>query len=261
MKKAVIIIPVRWASGRLPGKPLAAIAGKTMLERVWHLARAVKNASGVWIATDDQRIFDHAKKIGAQAVMTSGSCANGTERVFDAVKNLKPEAGVIINLQGDAPLTPPWIIEALIDKMMSNPSCEIATPAVRLPADVFEKFREASKNGKAGGTTVTFDKRGRALYFSKSIIPYVRDPKSADLPVYKHLGIYAYTPDALKRWVALPPGVFEQAEQLEQLRALEHGLPIDVVLVDTRGRTLWSVDNPSDIAMVEDIIKKEGELV
>ncbi|MBI4668125.1 MAG: 3-deoxy-manno-octulosonate cytidylyltransferase [Elusimicrobia bacterium] len=260
MSQAIIIIPVRWGSSRFPGKPLAVIKGKTMLQRVWEIAKSVKNASSAWIAADDERIIRHAGEIGGQAVLTSPDCANGTERVLDAVKKLNLNSEIYINLQGDAPLTPSWIIEALIEKMSGDPQCLIATPAARLKSKNIEKMRQMANEGRAGGTTVVFDKTGRALYFSKSLIPYLRDSKAPDQPVFKHLGIYAYTEDALEKWVSLPEGVFEQAEQLEQLRALEHRLPIEVVIVDTRGRTLWSVDNPQDIGAVESILEKEGEL-
>ncbi|MBI4063276.1 MAG: 3-deoxy-manno-octulosonate cytidylyltransferase [Elusimicrobia bacterium] len=258
--KGVIIIPVRWASSRFPGKPLAKIAGQTMLERVWRIARQVKNASAVYIATDDERIASHAKEIGADSVLTGSHCRNGTERVWEAAQKIKFKAGIYLNLQGDAPLTPPWILEALIERLSQDPSCQIATPAIRLTRELYDRIKNSAQNGKAGATTVTFDKTGKALYFSKSLIPHLKKQDSLTPPVYKHLGVYGYTKEALQKWVSLPPGAFEQAEELEQLRVLEHGIPIHVVVVETKGRTLWSVDNPDDVSVVEGILRKEGEI-
>lgn len=257
--KTVIIIPARYGSSRFPGKPLAVIEGKSLLYRTWLIAGEVPGADEVYIATDDQRLFDHGKSFGAQVLMTSAECRNGTERVFEAVGKLSETPGIIINLQGDALLTPPWVIQALIDNMKEDASAEIATPATRLDAAQYEALLDSKKAGQAAGTTVTFDVNGYALYFSKSVIPFIRT-RSNDLPVYRHIGLYAYRYETLKRLQSLEPGPFENAEQLEQLRALEHGIKIRVVPVDYRGRTHWSVDSPEDAEIAAEIIKREGEL-
>ncbi|MBI4370539.1 MAG: 3-deoxy-manno-octulosonate cytidylyltransferase [Elusimicrobia bacterium] len=259
-QKTVIVIPVRWGSERFPGKPLAMISGKSMLHRVWAIAQSCRPTDDVWIATDDERIKEHAQKIGAQAMMTPASCRNGTERVLEATRKIGA-VDIVINLQGDAPLTPPWILDALIEKMTRDAVCQLSTPAIRLNAALAAKIRSSLTKGKAGATTVTFDQKGRALYFSKALIPNLRNPNDPRPPIFKHLGLYAYRLKTLETLAALPPGVFEEAEQLEQLRALEYGIPIDVIVVDAGGRTLWSVDNPADISMVEQIIKSEGELI
>lgn len=255
----MIIIPARYGSTRFPGKPFAMIAGKTLLERVIRLAEAAVGKECVTVATDDARIIEAVAGIGHKAVMTSPDCTNGSERVYEVINSLEHKPGVIINLQGDSPLLPPWIISELISAMEQNPEIAIATPAVKLSGEQYEQVRSEKAKGSSSGTTVTFDRNGDALYFSKALIPYVRK-KSDSCPVYKHIGLYAYTPQSLEKYVSLPQGVFEEAEQLEQLRALENGIPIKVVLADLKGRTLWSVDNPEDVQIVEQIIAKEGEL-
>jgi 3-deoxy-manno-octulosonate cytidylyltransferase (CMP-KDO synthetase) len=157
---------------------------------------------------------------------------------------------------------PPWVIESLVLEMQRDPSVLIATPATRLTREQYEAMTSIKSKGIVSGTTVTFSRSRDALYFSKTVIPYVREwPRDGVSPVFQHIGVYAYTYESLKRYVELPMGSLEYVEQLEQLRALEHGMPIRVVDVSMRGRTMWSVDNPEDIQRVEEIIKTEGELV
>jgi 3-deoxy-manno-octulosonate cytidylyltransferase (CMP-KDO synthetase) len=157
---------------------------------------------------------------------------------------------------------PPWVIGALVEAMRDDASIEIATPAVRLNAEQYAKMSAMKGAGVVSGTTVTFAQNGNAMYFSKGIIPFVRSaPANGEPPIFQHIGVYAYRTEALKRYIGLPQGMFEAVEQLEQLRALEHGMPIRVVQVSLLGRTMWSVDNPQDVARVEEIIRAEGELV
>jgi 3-deoxy-manno-octulosonate cytidylyltransferase (CMP-KDO synthetase) len=262
----VIVIPARYGSTRFPGKPLAPILGKTLLQRTWLIAKAVKGADSVLIATDDDRICQHALSFGAEVQMTPTNCTNGTERCLSALslRKLRPE--IVINLQGDAVLTPPAVIEPLIAALTTNPEIEIATPATRLSLDAYEKLAQQKASGQAGGTLVTFDSKGRALYFSKSIIPFVRDLKDcrdnrSPLPVFRHIGLYGYRFEALSRLAALSATPLEKAEGLEQLRALENGMHIQVVQVDYKGRTHWSVDSPEDAELVKNIILAEGELL
>jgi 3-deoxy-manno-octulosonate cytidylyltransferase (CMP-KDO synthetase) len=257
-----IIIPARYGSTRYVGKPLAAIAGRTMIHRVWSLARAASTVGAVVVATDDERIADHVRSFGGHAVMTPPECANGTERALVAAGTLDRPPAIVINLQGDAVLTPPWVIAALIDAMLEHQDVEVATPAVRMTSRDYEILRSAKQAGEVGGTTVTFDRRHNALYFSKSIIPFVRHAcESAPLPVFRHIGLYAYRLSTLHKLVGLDAGPLERAEQLEQLRALEHGISVRVVEVDYRGRTHWAVDSPEDLERVEAILAAEGELV
>jgi 3-deoxy-manno-octulosonate cytidylyltransferase (CMP-KDO synthetase) len=258
--QTVIVIPARYGSSRLPGKPLAGIAGRTLIERVWRIARTVRGVERVLVATDDERILEAVRSFGGEAVMTSPECRNGSERVHEAAAGLDPRPDVVINLQGDAPLTPPWVIEPLVEAMAADPSLPIATPAVRLDREQLEAVRRSKAEGAPAGTLVTFDLAGRALYFSKSVIPFVRFDEGGELPVHRHIGIYAYRYEALERYLALEPSPLERAEGLEQLRALEHGIPIQVVPVDYRGRTPWSVDSPEDVVEVERILAAEGEV-
>ncbi len=258
----IIVIPARYGSSRFPGKPLAPIMGRSLLERVWRIGRAVQGVSKVLVATDDARIVEHVRSFGGEAVMTSESCTNGSERAHEAVQNIGSKADVVVNLQGDAVLMPPWVIGALVNAMKEDPSVQIATPAVRLSAEQYKSMSAIKGAGIVSGTTVTFAKNGNALYFSKGIIPFMRSaPASGEPPIFQHIGVYAYRAAALKAYINLPRGMFEEVEQLEQLRAIESGMPIRVVQVSLQGRTMWSVDNPQDVARVEEVIRAEGELV
>lgn len=258
---AIIVIPARYASSRFPGKPLAPIHGKSLLYRTWSIAKAVKKVDEVYIATDDMRIVDHAHQFGAKTIMTPESCLNGTERALAAADTLNPLPDIILNLQGDAVLTPPWAIQSLLDVMIENPSVGLATTATQLTLEQYEKMLSAKSNGRVGGTTVVFDKNQNALYFSKSMIPFLREKTLASLPIYRHIGLYVYRYPILKQYLTLAPSPLEITEGLEQLRALENGIAIKIVKVDYQGRSHWAVDSPDDVTVVESIISKEGELV
>ncbi len=261
--QTAIIIPVRYGSTRFPGKPLAQISGHSMLERVWRIASAASTTAKVFIATDDERIAEAAKTLGASVVMTPKDCLNGGERVLAALKNLNlPDLDVVVNFQGDAVLTPPWIVAELINAFHKDPQISIATPAVRLNPEASRELSAAKQSGSSSGTLVTFDKVFNALYFSKSFIPYRRGTAAFETaPVYRHIGMYAYRPAVLEKLNNLPETELERSEGLEQLRALENQIPIRIVPVDYRGRSHASVDNPEDIAVVEKIIAAEGELL
>lgn len=256
---AAIVIPARYASSRFPGKPLHPVAGTSMLERVWRIARSVGQASRIVIATEDERILAHARSFEAEAIMTSPDCANGTERVHDAVKRGAISEEIVLNLQGDALLTPPWVLEAMIDEMIIDTTPDIVTPAVMLEGSSLDEFLEQKKVTPASGTTVVFDLQKDALYFSKAVIPHIR--KNGHAAIYRHIGLYGYRKMALSRYMSLAPSPLEQTEGLEQLRALENGMKIRVATVDYRGRTHWSVDSPEDVAVAERIIEREGEIL
>jgi 3-deoxy-manno-octulosonate cytidylyltransferase (CMP-KDO synthetase) len=257
---AIIVIPARMASTRFPNKPLAKIAGRTMIERVWRIGKASGNANEVVIATDDEQLREFAIGFGAKVVMTNPDCLTGTDRVAEATRHLNPNT-IIFSLQGDAVLTPPWVIEKVLHAMLHDPSVQMATPAVRLKGQALLDFVASKKGGSSSGTTVTFNKKGDALYFSKAIIPYERNEMDPNRSVFRHIGLYAYRLQTLQRLSELPEGIFEKSEKLEQLRALENGIPIRVVEVDYRGRTHGSVDRPEDVAFVESVIAREGELL
>jgi 3-deoxy-manno-octulosonate cytidylyltransferase (CMP-KDO synthetase) len=256
---AAIVIPARFGSTRFAGKPLHKVAGISMLERVWRIANAVRGCSRVVIATEDERIMEHAAAIGAEAVMTPESCANGSERVHAAVSAAVIGEEILLNLQGDALLTPPWVLEAMIAEMERAPEAEIVTPAVRLEGDALESFKNHKLTTPASGCAVVFDRDHNAMYFSKAIIPFIR--KAGAASIYRHIGLYGYRRHGLERYITLPPTPLEAAEGLEQLRALENGMKVRVTIVDYKGRTHGSVDAPEDVALVEAIIAREGELI
>lgn len=263
--KTTIIIPARYASTRYPGKPLVVLTGKdgvpkSLIQRSWEAAKAVKGVDAVYVATDDDRIKAAAEAFGADVVMTSEACANGTERCADALQNLKEAADLYVNLQGDAPLTPAWFVEDLIAEMQANPDVQMATPVLRCDADTYANFVEDRQNGRVGGTTAVFDRHMNALYFSKEVIPYTGQKPGktfapSDLiPVFHHVGVYAYREAALRAYGSWPVGPLESFEGLEQLRFLENGMPIRCVEVDGKGRVFWELNNPVDVARIESVI-------
>ena len=256
----LIAIPARYASTRYPGKPLVTLRGpdgdKTLIRRSWEAAMAVRGADRVVVATDDARIADHATAFGAEVVMTSPQAQNGTERVAEVAARL-PGFDIIVNLQGDAPLTPPWFVEALVDGMQADPDADIATPVLRCDGAALAGFRADRRAGRVGGTTAVFGAGGRALYFSKEVIPYTGrddDAPDAPTPVFHHVGVYAYRPAALAAYPGWPMGPLERLEGLEQLRFLEQGRPVLCVEVQARGRRFWELNNPSDVAILEEML-------
>ncbi len=273
--KTLIIIPARYGSTRLPGKPLAKISGQTLLSRVVDIARyAAKDNDSIHIAvaTDDERIGAHADELGVEWVMTSDVCPTGTDRVLEAAQQIDFDAEFIINLQGDAPLTPPDFITSMINAFnegkTNDTPCDIVTPVVQLSWDALDKLRAQKLETPFSGTTVTFNPvSGQAHWFSKNIIPAIRKEDalrgaSRLSPVWRHIGLYGYSRKMLETFVMLPKGQFEELEGLEQLRALEHGHHIQCVHVDYKDRANASgVDSPEDIGRVENLIKKHGELL
>lgn len=262
--ETVVVIPARHASTRYPGKPLVSLTGatgeaRTLVERTWRVAQELNGIDAVWVATDDDRIADAAQRFGADVVMTSPDCANGTERCADAIARLGIEPDVVVNLQGDAPLTPPWFVSALVDAM-AEPSVRVATPVLRCTPDIHARLLEDRAQGLVGGTTAVMDAQGRALYFSKEVVPFTGRAFAGDesVPVFHHVGVYAYRADALARYVAAGASDLEQLEGLEQLRFLYHGVPVHCVEVDGRGREFWELNNPSDVARIEAVLKSEG---
>ena len=172
------VIPARYGSTRFPGKPLAEIAGQMMIERVWRLSAAAEGVDRVVVATDDERILKAVEGFGGEAVMTDENCRNGTERALDALKRLDSDAEIIINVQGDAPLIPPWVIGGVAEALRGDTTLPMATPAVPLPPETEARMRVDKANGSASGTTVVFGKDMNALYFSKNVIPFRRKPET-----------------------------------------------------------------------------------
>lgn len=255
-----VVIPARWGSTRFPGKPLAEVRGLSLIERVWRICASLRGVSALAVATDDERIARAVEGFGGRAVMTPPDCRTGSDRTWAALEAMPERADAAVNVQGDAVLTPPWVVQALVDVLASDPGSPIVTPAVRLDAARLAAFEEAKRATPASGTTVVRRPDGFALYFSKRVLPFVRRPGEGAAPVLRHIGIYGYRRDALARFAALPTGALEEAEGLEQLRALENGIPVRVVEVDYRGRTHWSIDAPEDVEAAAAIIAREGEL-
>lgn len=262
---ALVVIPARYASTRYPGKPLAMLKGATghrqsLIERSWHAAQAVSGVTRVVVATDDDRIGDAAAGFGADVVMTSPDHRNGTERVAEASAALGDPCKIVVNLQGDAPLTPPWFVEDLIAALASDPAAGMTTPVLRCDGATLAAFRDDRRAGRVGGTTAIFGRDHRALYFSKEVIPFTGTdyPPEAATPVFHHVGVYAYTPDALRAYEGWAPGPLETLEGLEQLRFLENGASIRCVEVEARGRAFWELNNPEDVPRIEAMMAAMG---
>jgi 3-deoxy-manno-octulosonate cytidylyltransferase (CMP-KDO synthetase) len=258
----LLVIPARYASTRYPGKPLAELRGATgearsLIRRSWDAAMQVAGVDRVVVATDDDRIAAAARGFGAEVAMTPASCRNGTERCAVAAAALGGYE-VVVNLQGDAPLTPPWFVTELIEAMQGDR--QVATPVLRCDAGALAGFLEDRRQRRVGGTTAVFDRAGRALYFSKEVIPYTGRPLAPDeeIPVFHHVGVYAYRREALAAYPGWPVGPLETWEGLEQLRFMEHGVPVHCVEVEAHGRGFWELNNPSDIPRIEAMLAEMG---
>jgi 3-deoxy-manno-octulosonate cytidylyltransferase (CMP-KDO synthetase) len=264
-----IVIPARFASQRFPGKPLAPLVGasgiaKPLIRRSWEAACAVPGVSAVFVATDDQRIADTVRGFGGQAVMTSPACRNGTERCADAL--LAPEVAarggdfdVIVNLQGDAPLTPGHIVADLSAALAGDEQAAMATAGLRCSPDIYAHLVGDQAAGRVGATTVVANGQGHALYFSKRIIPHVpAGLRAGHEAVRLHLGLYAYRPEALRDYAAMPPSPLEELEGLEQLRFLEGRRHIRLVNFESAGWDCIELNNPEDSPVIEAILRQRG---
>jgi len=234
--KAVIVIPARWASTRFPGKPLAMIAGVSLIQRVYERAALSRLASAVYVATDDARIAAHVESFGGRVLQPEGDFQSGTDRIAAAVRSLDAYDAVI-NVQGDEPLIDPAVIDQLIAALSD---CEMATLACPLLSDEEFSARDIVK--------VVTDLSGFALYFSRA-------PIGSRDTALRHIGIYGYRAAALARFTALPPAPLERAESLEQLRALQNGLRIRVLQTD---KPHLGVDRPEDVGRVEAELARMG---
>ena len=234
--RVAVVIPSRYASTRFPAKPLAMLCGKPMVQHVYEKA-AASSADLTVVATDHQTIYNTVVGFGGKAVMTAESHPSGTDRIAEAVSKLGGEVDIIINVQGDEPLIPTSVIDELIAIMKCDPSIEMATVAV--PGN---RATMTENNVK-----VVFGEDRFALYFSRSMIPFLRKG-GVEAPVYLHWGIYAYRRSALERFVSLPPGRLENCEKLEQLRALENGIRIYVHLSELES---IGIDTPEDLVRAE----------
>jgi 3-deoxy-manno-octulosonate cytidylyltransferase (CMP-KDO synthetase) len=241
---AVGIIPARFRASRFPGKPLATIAGRPMLQHVIEGARRAKRLRDVIVATDDERIAAAAAAVGAPVAMTSPDHPTGTDRLAEAAATL-PDA-IVVNVQGDEPLIEGFVVDAAVEALEADAEAPMATVVHPLESDALDDPNRVK---------VVLDRRGRALYFSRAPIPYRR----ADGPAprwLQHVGLYAYRKPFLERFLALAPGEAERAEGLEQLRALEHGFAIRCAVIE--GWRSVPVDVPADVAKVEAVLARRG---
>lgn len=241
--RIVAFIPARYDSTRFPGKPLAMIAGRPMIQHVYQRALACPEISEVCVATDDKRIFEAVQAFHGKAVFTRGEHSTGTDRIAEAAKRMQLESDhVIINIQGDQPIFQPSNIRDLIRPLKEDAAIPMSTLMYRI--------RDEKEVQDPNHVKVVTDHEGFALFFSRSPIPFFRDPDS-DRVYFKHLGFYGYRMDFLQKFATLPRGDLEGAEKLEQLRAMEHGFKIKVV------ETSWDsieVDTPADIKRVESLL-------
>ena len=265
MLKTVILIPARFASTRYPGKPLVDLKGKSgtiksLIQRSYEAACRVPGIAAVHVVTDDERIAAAVREFGGSALMTSEHCRNGTERCAEALDQLHADVDVVVNFQGDALLTPPGFVTALVGQLDISPDSMVATPAMRQRSDEVRRLQAEEAAGRVGGTSVVVDTEGRALYFSKKLIPYLPEGSlDQELsPVRLHIGVYAYRRAALATYVTTPPTELEMLEGLEQLRFLVAGVPIDVVEVATPSFTLRELNNPEDVSPIEDALAMAG---
>jgi 3-deoxy-manno-octulosonate cytidylyltransferase (CMP-KDO synthetase) len=239
ISKVVGIIPARWGSTRFPGKALHGIAGKPLIRHVWERCVEADCFDQIVIATDDMRIAEVGFNFGAEIALTAADHPSGTDRVAEVARKLK-KATIILNVQGDEPLVDPLLLQRLTQKLTDNRNVPIVTAAtpIALPDSLSEH-----------NVKVVMDRLGNALYFSRNCIPFRRGTN--EVKTYKHLGIYGFRRKALLDFVRMSPGALEQAEQLEQLRALENGLKIRVVVSEMNS---IGVDTPDDATEVERLI-------
>jgi len=237
-KAVVAVLPARWGSTRFPGKALHPIAGRPLIQHVWERCQRARRLSGVIVATDDMRIAEAAFAFGAEVALTSRRHKSGTDRVAEVAKNLR-RVSHVINVQGDEPMISPKLIDQLASTLLDEPDVEMITAANR--------FAPGEDVANPNAVKVVLDHDSNALYFSRAPIPHARDGISL-VPHYRHQGIYGYSLRLLLKFVKWKPSRLEQTEQLEQLRALEHGVRIRVAVTS---RISNGVDRPEDVALVE----------
>lgn len=263
---ALIVIPARWGSTRLPGKPLALIAGVPLVERVWRSARAAADrlpACELVVATDDSRIMEAVAGFGGRAVLTDPALANGTARTAAAAAMMAMPPSVVVNMQGDAVFTDPATVMALVAGARAT-RVPVVTPVVRLDWPALGRLRAHKATTPMSGTSCVRAADGRALWFSKQLLPAMRDEAALRAagplsPVWQHLGLYAFAAGTLPRLVALPASGPERLEGLEQLRWLEAGVPVHTIEVAAPAWPQGGIDSPVDVAAAEAAIAAFGE--
>jgi 3-deoxy-manno-octulosonate cytidylyltransferase (CMP-KDO synthetase) len=265
--RTLIVVPARFGSSRLPGKPLAEIAGQSMVSRVAGLARRAAEEAGsatYVVATDDTRILEHCRDRGLQVVMTDPALPSGSDRALAAAEGLGVSPEFIVNLQGDAPFTPAAHVTAVIETLIAVKEAGAATPYIRLSWDALDRLRAHKRGSPFSGTTLTTGPDGRALWFSKTILPAMR--KEAELrrlapqsPVCQHIGLYGYRHEALRKFCALPESRYERLEGLEQLRLIEAGIRVQAVEVQPGPIAIPGIDTAEDLALAERLVAEAGD--
>ncbi|MFT4553136.1 MAG: 3-deoxy-manno-octulosonate cytidylyltransferase (CMP-KDO synthetase) [Chlamydiales bacterium] len=248
--KAIAIIPSRYESQRFPGKPLALIAGKSLIQRTYENALHCKSLDDVVVATDDQRILDHVLSFGGKVIMTSQNCATGTDRLAEVLKNtdLCNDVDIILNIQGDEPCLSHKVITDVINLLHNDQEAVMGTAAAPLTS-----LEEASRPSVV---KCVIDQQGNALYFSRALIPAGKTQALQENSlIYRHLGIYAFRKEFLSQYGDLPPTPLQMTEDLEQLKVLEHGYRIKVAIVD---EVAIGVDTPEDISKLEKFLCKQN---
>jgi len=262
---SLIVIPARYGSTRLPAKPLAKINGVSLLARMIKLAGAAAQLcrADYVIATDHAEVEAHARELGAPVVMTDPNLPSGSDRCLAAVEALNASPDFVVNLQGDAPFTPPEHLSSLIVAAQTS-SADVFTPGIQLTWEQLDRLREQKAQTPFSGTTCVRAPDGRALWFSKTIIPAIRNEAAlragSDVsPVIRHVGVYGYKIDALRRYVRLPQSHYERLEGLEQLRAIENGMRVHLSLVDGPLLSMSGIDTADDIARAEALLSERGD--
>ena len=257
--KNVVIIPARFASTRFPGKPLKSFKGsdgitKPLIEHTWNAAKTIQSSiDSIFVATDSLEIADVVRAFGGKVLMTPNHCRNGTERCAEAIQQLPSSIELVINFQGDAPLTPGYFVNHLIKAILPNPDIAMATPVLKCDEKAKKRLLNDRRHDRVGGTTAVFDHQNHALYFSKEVLPF------GQCNVYHHVGVYVYRPNDLAQYQAWPEGRLEKSEGLEQIRFLENGKKILCVEVEANGQEFWEVNNPEDIPLIESLLEKKND--
>ncbi|HEU4962030.1 MAG TPA: 3-deoxy-manno-octulosonate cytidylyltransferase [Sphingomonas sp.] len=262
MPPVTLVIPARFRSSRFPGKPLTMLRGpgeepKPLIQWAWEAARRVPAVDRILVATDDRWIADAVTALGGEVVMTSPACRNGSERCAEAIRRAGVRNGIVVNLQGDAPLTPPDAIAALVRTLAGDSRIAVASPMLRCRPAMAIRLAKAARRGTPGGVTVVVDRRSDALYFSRHVLPW-SDEGGSRPPVFMHLGVYAYRAAALRRYAAGEPSDAEVAEGLEQLRFLHLGMAIRMIEIAEPPGGLWEVNHPADVPLVEAALRVRG---
>jgi len=268
-----IIIPARYESTRFPGKPLAILDGQSMVLRTARNAEKATermDSAVAIVATDDERILHHCLENDLKCVMTESKLPTGSDRALAAVKLYEAETNssidIVINLQGDAPFTPPEHVFAVYELLKNNPSFDVATPYIRLNWKGLDELRSNKQTTPFSGTTLVSDSQNQALWFSKNIIPAIRTEarlrqESTLSPICRHIGLYAYRKAALENFVSLPSGHWETLEGLEQLRCLENGMTIGCVAVAPAEIAISGIDTPEDLQRAEALLSAHRKLI